>query len=779
MAKTLHVRFHMSRAVFSKLLFSYIIILVVTILLSAITYQEADRIVDKNCRELKLAMLNQAKGNIDDYMLQVDEISSELIFNPDIDTMLYQNPIEEGSPDIFNVYQISKNLQKNTVSSHYLKSSFYIFFKNSHIVFSREQTYNSFEYFYENVFHYRSVDYSTWYGSLFQGGFGRKLIPAKEVTLNGTPTTAVTYMYSLPFSNSSDSSLGVIAFVIEEKQLQDLLEKANIDGKGWIGILDEKGQVISQASSHPYYSAPLFSRFQDAQGIFYQEIDGKDMMVLYSKSAYNHWTYTAILPTSVILMDTRAIQRLAIGIVLLTLVLGVCISCVLAYWNTRPIKKVASVVREYVNGGGTVVPDNVNELDYIEGSIHHIIQDSRTLEDDLKKNILVLQNVFMDKLLRNGFQSEAEMQRLLLDAELDIKGELFEVMIVRGRPVGASASRPPEPNGLQLAVKEVLLEGGNGSYVADLGSFQFAVLFLFPTGEELANKLKITRAMDEIKKRLNGGYHMAVSFGIGRPSRELRGVHRSFAEGLRAMALCDELGDGEQAVWYESLKNTVSGYYYPLDIELRLINACKSGNRKEVQNAMQKIHGQNFGRRELPDRVKKLLFYNMQCTLMKLTRELHMAREMPAVPDETDWMQDSESAFAEIEKQFLSICRLVDGSKKSHNVRLRDDIVAFLVAHYADPNLGVEMISSHFRLSTSYFSQFFKEQIGETFSSYVENLRIREACLRIEREDMPMEELAGRVGYNSVYSFRRSFKKVVGVTPLVYKHSAGRDTVGG
>ena len=779
--RILHDRLHLNRAVFYRFLFSYLIILIVTVLLSVITYQEADRIVDKNCRELKLSMLNQARDNVDDFMEQIDELSSELLFNSDVDTMLYQTKIQDGSSDVFNVYELSRSLQVSTINSHYFKGYFYIFFKNSEIVFSHDSTYHGFEYFYNNILSYDDMDYQTWRDSLFRGGYNKKLIPAENVTLNGTKTSAITYSYSLPFSNSSDTSLGVIDFVIEENQLQSMLDKANMDGKGWIGILDQGGTIISKDSRYDYYSSQLFSKLKSSQGYFYQKIDGQDMMVLYSKSSYNNWIYTAILPTSVILMDTRNIQKLAVLIVLITFAVGLFISCLMAYFNTKPIKKVASVVREYVGVYGKSIEKGcVNELDYIEGNIHSIIEDSKTLEDDLGKNAMVLQNMFIDKLIKEGFKNEAEMKLLMDNAGLNIKGAMYGVLIFRIWPRANAALASPLQAGCLQTAKKVLLENiGIENYIIDTGDNVFSVLFVFPSEEELENKLRISRTTEKLQTRMQKDHQMAVSFGIGRICRNLLEIHNSFHEAQRASAFGSELG-GESAVWYESLKNTVSGYYYPLNLEIRLINACKSGNRMDTLKALQKIHEENFQRRKLTAYVKKLLFYNMQCTLMKLTQEVHAAQPMcPPEPEEKDWFRDSKPAFEKMGNQFLSVCQVVNSSKKSHNVQLRDDILAFLVANYADSSLGVERIADNFHLSTSYFSQFFKEQIGETFTSYLENLRIHEACLRLEREDVSFEKLAGQVGYNSVYSFRRAFKKVEGVTPLAYRQNARSEADGG
>jgi len=119
----------------------------------------------------------------------------------------------------------------------------------------------------------------------------------------------------------------------------------------------------------------------------------------------------------------------------------------------------------------------------------------------------------------------------------------------------------------------------------------------------------------------------------------------------------------------------------------------------------------------------------------------------------------------------MKICMLANEQKRSHNDQLAGSIIGYLNTNYSDPNLCVSVIASYFNLSDSYFSQFFKEQVGETFGVYLEKLRIQRACELLENNEL-MADVAQKVGYNSVHSFRRAFKKVMGVVPSEYKKFA-------
>ena len=87
--------------------------------------------------------------------------------------------------------------------------------------------------------------------------------------------------------------------------------------------------------------------------------------------------------------------------------------------------------------------------------------------------------------------------------------------------------------------------------------------------------------------------------------------------------------------------------------------------------------------------------------------------------------------------------------------------------------LCVAEMAREFDLSESYFSQLFKELTGDTFSAYLENLRINKACeLMNESKTAEIEQVAQAVGYNNSNTFRRAFKRAMGIAPSSYKDNA-------
>ena len=78
------------------------------------------------------------------------------------------------------------------------------------------------------------------------------------------------------------------------------------------------------------------------------------------------------------------------------------------------------------------------------------------------------------------------------------------------------------------------------------------------------------------------------------------------------------------------------------------------------------------------------------------------------------------------------------------------------------------MVSAEFGLSEGYLSSIFKKETGTNFAEYLEQLRVKAARVLLE-DGTKVTDVSHMVGYNSIQSFRRAFKRVMGVSPSEYR----------
>lgn len=81
-------------------------------------------------------------------------------------------------------------------------------------------------------------------------------------------------------------------------------------------------------------------------------------------------------------------------------------------------------------------------------------------------------------------------------------------------------------------------------------------------------------------------------------------------------------------------------------------------------------------------------------------------------------------------------------------------------------------VSNLVSMNYTYFSSWFKMEVGLTFSAYIMKQRMERAKRLLEEPGTRINEVAVRVGYENMYHFSRAFKNYTGLSPKEYRKSA-------
>ena len=74
-------------------------------------------------------------------------------------------------------------------------------------------------------------------------------------------------------------------------------------------------------------------------------------------------------------------------------------------------------------------------------------------------------------------------------------------------------------------------------------------------------------------------------------------------------------------------------------------------------------------------------------------------------------------------------------------------------------------------MSRSAFAGRFTELVGEPVMQYVTRWRMQVALDWLQHDDVPITDLAARLGYESEAAFSRAFKRKVGISPGTARRS--------
>lgn len=96
-------------------------------------------------------------------------------------------------------------------------------------------------------------------------------------------------------------------------------------------------------------------------------------------------------------------------------------------------------------------------------------------------------------------------------------------------------------------------------------------------------------------------------------------------------------------------------------------------------------------------------------------------------------------------------------------------IVKYINENYAYIS-GMDEITEKFYVSKYYLCRLFKEQLGVSFVSYLNTVKIRAACELLRGKKMHLAEIATKCGFNSTPYFCKVFKGEKGMSPSEYRN---------
>lgn len=97
-----------------------------------------------------------------------------------------------------------------------------------------------------------------------------------------------------------------------------------------------------------------------------------------------------------------------------------------------------------------------------------------------------------------------------------------------------------------------------------------------------------------------------------------------------------------------------------------------------------------------------------------------------------------------------------------------DAIVGRITDNLAQP-LSAANLAAELGMSESRFSRFFRRATGNTFTDFVNQVRINRACKLLMESDCYISQIGFEVGFNNIANFNRRFLDIRGMTPSEFR----------
>lgn len=552
----------------------------------------------------------------------------------------------------------------------------------------------------------------------------RLVRPAERV--NGTDRYITFINAPSVFSRLQDAVL--MFFVREEHFLSSLSPEDNPTQQG--AILDADGSIIVSTLTLP----------QDVSGD-HLRVDGVDYLVLREASAEMDWTYLFLLPADETLAPIHRAQVTLTVFLLVLIAAGTLIIHYAMRLNYKPIKELTDAVGRSGNDDLESLRDAIGSLSAQNEHMRAQMMcspDGQALKDSL-----------LFSLLKGKFDSFEAYNREAAPLGMTFEKPCYQVLMLR---LFDQEDELPRQT-LSAAFAQCLGEGFSWHF-RDLFEQSMCVC-LVGMDRGMADELpqRCLRLLDECAQQ----HGLTFTIGASGCYEDIRHLSAACFEATQAVREHFIRGR-HQFIPYADLSRTLTAR---TDYLTRL--SALSGQTPQQQ--MQTIR--SFVESLKADRVPALLAKSycnsaVQLLITAVSRPVHMDDLFTIT-----YLRTADDYLAFMLRMLDTVPTPDD--PPAPVTELLGRIYECIGSCYDDCSFSIQDAAERLGISSSYLSQYFKQQTGETLTGYVADLRIRKACSLLETTTMPLQMVSESVGYYNLNSFIRRFKQITGVTPGEYR----------
>ena len=198
----------------------------------------------------------------------------------------------------------------------------------------------------------------------------------------------------------------------------------------------------------------------------------------------------------------------------------------------------------------------------------------------------------------------------------------------------------------------------------------------------------------------------------------------------------------------------------------------KRGSKEDVLQTVNKII-EELKAVELNKEKLFVVLNNLILESFKIIKDLdYQAEDLMEIIDKERIENLNYGEIKEVEiilKEFLlRLHDLISFTPGEKNAEIISEMKAYIAENYQD-GITLSELARKFNLSTGHLSNLFHEESGESFSDYLNMIRLNKAKELLKTTDDKIYQIADQLGFNDAYYFSSWFKKLVGASPTTYR----------
>lgn len=575
-----------------------------------------------------------------------------------------------------------------------------------------------------------------------------------------------------------EKRLGTMICTLDMEQLfQGVL--GNHSDTSSLYIFSEKGDALfSQFQTYPQAHVDMdLSQPQDSKAI---KLDGKGYYL--HLGTQPQWLYLhRVNPTNA--SDGMVNHRMVGMQVLPFLILFLLISLMVSIYNTLGIYTPMNRLMKSVQPEEEALVGHRDEFDFLNHSYQNIVSRAGQYSANLQAVApAVLRNLF------NNLIMGRETDQIHIQETLDSLNNPFHMearyLVLVTRVIHKSTARLSETESnlcqLQLQMlldrETTLRHSTNYDLFTDYrGDFVLVLSFRQETKQTL-----IQATVDDLRHAFEvegAQWDYQMMIGVGQVCEQLYNISESYGYALQQVREEQYLLTDPSAVEAQEVEEATFGLN---DIEYDAI-------KQLLKQLLQNLDGEHTqqARKDLSDLIDEIEqavrvpdigdhFAYIIDTLTERAAPLVARQEGESLLDKETIFdklhsRGLEEAVAFVKEYCAQLIHLIETNASKKQNRYIVAANEHIAENYMDSSLSVNSTSEYIGIHASYLGRLFRDHLGEPFTNYLNEYRIKVAMQLLTSTNLSVTEIGFKTGFNSAQSFIRVFKKHVGTTPGQYR----------
>ena len=752
------------RKLFQSYFVTYVAVLLIPLITFGCIYSELTNTIREGIENENRILLEQTTNILDTRFKEVESIGIQLINSACVTQLRYlEDPLSHVN--IKTLLQARESLPQYSTYNDFLES-YLLFFNRGQVVLSSNLTY-SYNDFYNQYMHPEDFTQEKWLQDLqtVSSSLGECELRSFLLINGDSVQTRNMIQFSFSFLPSVYQD-GKVVLYVDQQRMNDLLQAFGLLENEFACILSPSGQMLAWTDDRLWSEdaiAQLLDNASNNRTFAQYQISGRNTLVSNCTSGQTGLKIIIARSVDGVYARLNGIRWIICAVMLLAILLGVAISYGFSHQNSFLVRSLAQESGASLDG-----------MSYTEAlhTLRRSFDEIRTSNNAIQKNYMeqrhYLQRSFLSQMIRGEFANEESAQATARSLQLLETGQPMCVMLFHQDGMSSD-----ETVGLQVAVncKAVIRIAVDNlekkALRMDKSESDYVVLL---TGEMLQERIEAL--VDMIRSNLPEAVNDSLYVYVGNTVTRLTDVAHSW-DNAYSLIYIQPSPRETKVVYYQEGENPRYTVTYPRDMQNRLIrcvmNADEEGTLEQL-NRLKECNQNEQG--ETPAFILQLLNDNLINTLLQISTMAGMPKDQAEslIGDVRNVMTlPLDMQLQEIRQLYVTLCGSI-GELKTGKHQLMDEISDYICQHYMDADLSLTSVAGQFHVSESYLSSTFKMQTGTNFFTYVENMRMDKAKELLRQTNLKISDISTQVGYASVNSFCRAFKRSTGYNATNFRN---------